>query len=158
MDCKPYNTESKDVTWETSSIRRWLNEEFIQAAFSIDEQKQIVKITNKNPNSSKYRTEGGKDTQDKIFLLSTNEAENYFASDETRACEPTAYVVAKDAYVDDENGNCQWWLRTPGFAQNRADFIFHDGAVSVNGNEVDDSFLGYNYVAVRPALWVNLES
>ena len=158
LDCKPYNTESKDVTWETSSIRRWLNEEFIQAAFSIDEQKQIVKITNKNPNSSKYRTEGGKDTQDKIFLLSTNEAENYFASDETRACEPTAYVVAKDAYVDDENGNCQWWLRTPGFAQNRADFIFHDGAVSVNGNEVDDSFLGYNYVAVRPALWVNLES
>ena len=60
--------------------------------------------------------------------------------------------------LDDENGNCQWWLRTPGFAQNRADFIFHDGAVSVNGNEVDDSFLGYNYVAVRPALWVNLES
>ena len=153
LDCKPYNTEGKDVTWEISSIRRWLNEEFMQAAFSKSEQKLIAEITVKNPNNNKFGTKGGKNTQDKIFLLSIAEAETYFASDEARACAPTAYAVANGAYQNYVTGNCWWWLRSPGYDQDNAAGVVDDGGVLAIGRSV-----GGDYCAVRPALWVNLES
>ena len=154
LDCKTYNKENRNVTWETSSIRRWLNEEFMQAAFSNNEKKQIVKITNKNPNNSKYGTKGGKNTQDKIFLLSIDEAEKYFASDETRVCAPTVYAVAKGVFKNYETGNCYWWLRSSGINQKYAATVRDGGGVCVSGELVDTA---YNDTAVRPALWVNLE-
>lgn len=153
LDCKPYNTERKNVTWETSYIRKWLNEEFMQAAFIGDEQKWIAEITLENPDNRKYRTKGGRKTQDKIFLLSIEEAEKYFALDEARACTPTNYAVANDAYENEETGNCGFWLRSPGYYQYNAAIVYYDGGVDASGFSVDADFS-----AVRPALWINLES
>ena len=34
LDIKRYNDSSEDVTWETCSLRRWLNGEFYNAAFN----------------------------------------------------------------------------------------------------------------------------
>ena len=153
LDRKPYNKKKEDVTWEKSSIRRWLNEEFMQAAFIGDEQKRIAEITLENPNNIEYGTKGGRKTQDKIFLLSIEEAEKYFASEETRACTPTNYAVGSGTFQEKETGNCYWWLRSSGFFQDNAAFIFADGEVNASGQDVDDYF-----TAVRPALWVNLES
>lgn len=152
LDCKPYNVKYEGVTWETSSIRRWLNEEFIQTAFTADEQKWIAEITVENPDNSKYGTKGGRNTQDKIFLFSIGEAEVYFASDEARACTPTAYAVANGAYQNEENGNCWWWLRSPGRYQYNAAFVNLVGGVYAFGNDVD-----HDNNAVRPALWVDIE-
>ena len=150
---KLYNEKNKGVTWETSSIRRWLNEEFMQAAFIGDEQKWIAEITLENPDNRKYRTKGGRKTQDKIFLLSIEEAEKYFASEEARACTPTNYAVANGAYEEEETGNCWWWLRSPGYGQIRAARVHSGGAVIAVGDFVD-----HDNNALRPALWVNLES
>jgi len=152
LDCKPYNVKYEGVTWETSSIRRWLNEEFMQTAFTADEQKWIAEITVENPDNSKYGTKGGRNTQDKIFLFSIGEAEVYFASDEARACTPTAYAVANGAYQNEENGNCWWWLRSPGRYQYNAAFVNLVGGVYAFGNDVD-----HDNNAVRPALWVDIE-
>ncbi len=152
LDCKPYNVEMEDVTWETSSIRRWLNGEFMQAAFTRDKQKWIVKITVENPDNSECGTKGGKNTKDKIFLLSIEEAEAYFASDETRVCTPTAYAVANGAYKNKVNGNCLWWLRSPGEYQTDVAGVGSDGGVYAY-----DCGVVTEYNAVRPALWVNLE-
>ena len=41
LDCKPYNTTQTDVTWETCSLRKWLNHEFLYAAFTAEERKRI---------------------------------------------------------------------------------------------------------------------
>lgn len=153
LDCKPYNEEYEDVTWKTSSIRRWLNGEFIRAAFTGDEQERIAEITVENSNNSEYRTKGGKNTKDKLFLLSIEEAEKYFTSDEARACIPTTYAVANGVYRYYRDTNCDWWLRTPGSSQNYAACVLCDGGVHTGGNYVaeDDG-------AVRPALWVDIEA
>ena len=70
IDRKPYNNELRDITWEECSLRQWLNYEFINQAFSKEEQNEIILTNISNPNNARYGTRGGNNTQDKIFLLS----------------------------------------------------------------------------------------
>lgn len=147
LDCQPYNTEYEDVTWETCTLRKWLNKDFYDAAFDEKHQKRIEKttvITNEYDNPVN-------DTKDNVFLLSINEAEKYFSSDEERQCQATAY--AKEQGAGEYNGNCWFWLRSPGDCGNYAACVGHDGGVGSSGRSVN-----YDRNAVRPALWVNLES
>jgi len=105
LDCKPYNTEDENVTWEISSIRKWLNAEFMQEVFNTVEKELITEIKVKNTDNKKYKTKGGKDTQDKIFLLSIEEAEKFFTSDKARACVPTGVCQVKCvSFLDFLNG------------------------------------------------------
>lgn len=151
LDCQPYNTEYEDVTWESCSLRNWLNSTFLNDAFSVDEKAMIqdTKVSaDKNP---EYDTDPGSATTDTVFLLSTNEAKQYFSSDEARKCAPTEYAVANRAYIN--SGNCWWWLRSPGHNQYRAAYVSYDGSVYYTGPGVH-----YDRDCVRPALWINLES
>lgn len=153
LDCQPYNTSNTDVTWETCPLRKWLNNNFINSAFTADEKAMIPTVTvsaDKNPN---YSTNPGNATQDQVFLLSITEAKKYFSSDSARQCKATEYAVAGGAYVNSDNGNCWWWLRSPGIYQNCAAYVFADGDVSGGGNRIDR-----DYNAVRPALWIDLNS
>ncbi len=150
LDGKQYDKEFEDATWETSSIRRWLNEEFMQAAFTSDEQKWIVEVTVENLANRKHKTKGDKNTQDKIFLLSIDEAEKYFALDEARGCTPTAYAVPQLCRGRDNRTNCCWWLRSCGNGYYSAAFVRDDGRVMAGGARVDICT-----IAVRPALWVD---
>ncbi len=152
LDCKPYNTEYTSVTWESCSLRKWLNNDFINAAFS-DEKKLIPTVTvsaDKNPG---YSTNPGNATQDQVFLLSITEANKYFSSDSARQCEPTDYAVANGAYINSDNGNCWWWLRSPGDDQSDAADVGGDGGVLEHGY-----YVFHSDAAVRPALWINLDS
>ena len=153
LDCQQYNTSYTDVTWETCTLRKWLNNDFLDAAFSADEKAMIPTVTvsaDKNPD---YSTNPGNATQDQVFLLSITGANKYFNSDSARQCEPTDYAVASGAYVNSSNGNCWWWLRSPGYNQNRAATVYGDGGVREDGRGV------YNASdAVRPALWIDLNS
>lgn len=139
LDCKPYNTKYTDVTWETCTLRKWLNEDFYNAAFSAEEQTKIVPMTLENEDNLNYGTKGGNDTEDRVWLLSINEVCDYFTSDKLytyftsdsmRDCYPTAYAVAQGAYT--YNGACFWWLRSPGrdsgFAACVRNFDFVDGS------------------------------
>ncbi len=79
LDAKPYNAEEGDATWEKCSLRSWLNGEFLQSAFSADEQTAILTTAVDNSNSqglhnSRWDEDGGNNTQDQIFLLSYAEA------------------------------------------------------------------------------------
>ena len=58
LDCKCYSNEHKDVTWETCDLRKWLNNDFYNQAFSGSEQGKILS-TNVINNNSKYKTKGG---------------------------------------------------------------------------------------------------
>ena len=103
----------------------------------------------KNPS---YSTDPGRNTTDKVFLLSITEANKYFGSDDARQCAGTAYCYAQGAYKNDKNGNCWWWLRSPGFHSFCAAIVGNDGDID-NGPGVN-----IDISAVRPALWINLDS
>ena len=152
LDCKQYNTSNTDVTWETCTLRKWLNNDFINAAFSSYEKAMIPTVTvsaDKNPD---YSTNPGNATQDQVFLLSITEANKYFNSNGARQCEPTDYTVANGTWESDSGFWC-WWLRSPGYHQGRAAYVNGGGNVRESG---DDVFLGNT--AVRPALWINLDA
>lgn len=153
LDCQRYNTSNTDVTWETCSLRKWLNGTFLSAAFNSEEQNSIISSTvtaDKNPS---YRISPGNNTTDKVFLLSITEVNKYFSSDSARQCSATAYAKAQGAYTNTGNGYCWWWLRSPGRNSNDAADVLHDGSVYDFGSDVNDSD-----DAVRPALWINLGS
>lgn len=152
LDCKPYNTSYTDVTWKTCTLRKWLNNDFLGSAFSADEKAMIHTVTvsaDKNPN---YNTNPGNATQDQVFLLSITEANKYFSSDSARQCKSTDYAVANGAWESD-SGNCWCWLRSPGYIQYNAAIVNIDGDVSEVGCYVSD-----DAYAVRPALWIDLNS
>ena len=152
LDCQPYNANKLPVTWETSSIREWLNSSFLNEAFSAEEQAKILLDTvsaDKNPG---YDTTTGNDTTDKLFLLSTLEAESYFSTEEERKCPLTEYAKAQGCYTSDPGNFCWWWLRSPGFNSYTAVHVNRDGSIFLSGDGVE-----YGNVAVRPAIWVNWE-
>lgn len=150
LDCQKYNSTNTAVTWETCSLRGWLNDAFLNDAFSTEEQSQIESVTVTADQNPKNSTPAGNDTTDKVFLLSIREVNKYFSSASASQCQGTAYCYAQGAYKA-SNGNCWWWLRSPGISSNLAADVNDDGYVDFYGN------FGYidNY-AVRPALWINL--
>ena len=68
----------------------------------------------------------------------------------TNFSEPTDYAIANGVIVDRSNGNCRWWLRSPGYAQSLAAYIGSTGGLGIDGDVVNDSN------AVRPVMWIDL--
>ena len=64
-----------------------------------------------NADNPRYGKSGGRDTEDRVFLLSLWEAEKYFEDDEDRRTFPTVYAIAQDVYVNSDLGTVWWWLR-----------------------------------------------
>lgn len=152
LDAKSYNEEWEDVTWETSDIRQWLNNEFYTAAFNKSEKAKIQTSLIKNEDNSEHGTSGGNDTEDKVFLLSEKEAETLFSNDDERIAKATEYAEKSGVYVNEEKA-AYWWLRSPGDSGDDAAEVIYSGWVYRDGNYVDDSSGG-----VRPALHLNLQS
>lgn len=150
LDCQRYNTSGTDVTWETCTLRGWLNGSFINSAFSAEEQKQILHTT-VTVDRSPYRTNPGNNTKDRVFLLSIAEAQKYFGSKSVRQCQGTVYCFAQGAYKVGD-GYCLWRLRSPGSSGCTA-YVYNDGSINEYGYPVDEGT-----IAVRPALWIDLGS
>lgn len=168
LDVQPYNSEKTDVTWETCTLRTWLNNTFFNKAFTSAEQATILTTMVYNfwtEGNTEWESGGGNTTQDRIFLLSYEEANQYLQvkyrqgiGDNNRASRvtPTEYALARGAYTQDyktpEGADAGWWwLRSPGREQRHAAIVNHNG------------FLFYNVVSstsglVRPVMWINIES
>ena len=159
LDCQQYNTSYTDVTWESCSLRKWMNGTFLNKAFNAEEQAQIQNTTVSADKNPEYNTNPGNATTDKVFLLSINEVEKYFNSDEARKCAPTAYAKAQGAYASynyktaSGAATCWWWLRSPGSYQDNAANVLDDGSVNYFGPDVN-----YDNGAVRPAMWIDLSA
>ncbi|MBD5543312.1 MAG: hypothetical protein HDR01_03440 [Lachnospiraceae bacterium] len=164
IDCKNYNETRKSVTWETSTIRNWLNNSFYATAFSSREQSAIAAQVVVNEDNPRYQTAGGNNTNDKVYLLSIGEVtkEEYgFCSDYSvysmsRRTKASDYANVRGTYVDSTgiySGNCWWWLRSPGDNSYIAAFVSISGCVRRYGDYV------YNVNdGVCPALHINLSS
>lgn len=154
IDCKPYHSSYGNTTWEECSLRRWLNDTFVNEAFTPEEQEKILTTNVTADANPDYDTDAGNDTEDKVFLLSIEEANRYFNNDSERRCIPTEYAKANGAftYKIDGTTNCFWWLRSQGGYSNKsASVVNSDGTVGKYGNAVDD-----NRDCVRPAMWISL--
>lgn len=167
LDAQPYNKDYTSVTWETCTLRKWLNGTFYNKAFSSAEQAAILTTNvdnSKNQCYSGWSTSGGNNTQDKVFLLSYAEANKYFgvtydnSSNTKSRVAPTAYAIAQEAWTSSSNKTADstdagwWWLRSPGSYQDCAALVYSDGSLF--------SFFSVNDASgsVRPALWVNIEA
>lgn len=134
LDCRQYNSSNTDVTWEECTLRKWLNDSFLNTAFGSKHQELIFSISV---------------SDNKVFLLSSCEVDKYYISNSARKCEPTKYAVTQGAYIN-KNGNCYWWL------QSSSDDQKYVAYVQPTGNVYKKS-TGYDFsVAVRPAMWIDL--
>ena len=182
LDDQKYHTKDEGVTWETSTVRSWLNgygagsnkqsvdysqKNFIGSAFTASEQAAIVNSSLDNADNITNGTSGGNNTTDKIFLLSesdvwnTDKAKSYgFVkggySDESRFCKGSTYAKAMGMWSStstDYAGNGEWWLRSPGYDS------YYAMDVSDGGWVYDYGYYVYHFNdGIRPALNLDLSS
>ena len=112
----PGASSYEDRAWGTSTLRRWLNVDFQESSFTEPEQIGIQRtyIDDSSVFARKHNETGETGSYDDLFLLSIDEANRYFASDEDRRAKP---LEDPDSYEDlwvDEDGYCSWWLRSSG--------------------------------------------
>ena len=138
LDAKRFDGSSNN--WANSEIRKWLNGEFYNKAFT-DQEKKSIKSSNLSDVG----------TTDNVFVLSKEEAEKYFANNNERLCKATDYAKNNGAYVWDQNGCSWWWLRSPRPLSCNDVLYVHD--VGFFGDY--DYFDNGNFL-VRPALSINL--
>lgn len=152
LDSKPYNEGWTSVTWEKCTLRKWLNEEFLNAAFSEEEQAKLETVTvtaNEIPRDI-ISSDPGNNTQDQVYLLSVAEANALFDGDDARKCQPTIYAEAHGAIVEGDGNSC-WWLRSPGRYWYDAAYVSNYGVVCRSGKDVND-----DSGAVRPVVVLRL--
>lgn len=160
-----YNIELSDVTWETCSLRKWLNTDFYDKAFTDSEKNSIQTVTIKNPDNPLRGTPGGNDTEDKVFCLSLEEAQLYFKDAEDRMAAPTKYAVKRGAKTNEDSKLANgmktgwWWLRTPASSSNRASDVDCYGNIDnvfIKGTDIDGNLVFDEDNCVRPSVWITL--
>lgn len=126
-----YDEKGGDVTWQNSSLRAFLNNEFLHEIFTDSMIQSILDTEVTVPDSKKYGTVGGNSTIDKIFLLNAKQFNQYsdILSNYLRTC----------------------WLINPGNSQSTAQFVSY-GTVMDYGYDVTDT-----NIHIRPALWVSVK-
>lgn len=170
LDVQYYNDKESATTWERSGIRKWLNNEFVKNAFTALERNVIPVTEVVNEDNSLFDTEGGRDTEDQLYLLSVTEALNPdygFSEDDgnsaTREALNTSYAAAGGEIGKKEMSSTgsadQWWLRSPGYKGDYAAYVYEYGNVYMDGSSLydkeEEAFVGK---AVRPVMHLNLET
>ena len=130
--------------WATSLVRKWLNEEFLQTAFSDWEREMIAAVNLKN-------TYPCPTTTDMVFLLSAEETNDYMPSLQSRRCVLAKY---KDAIGID--ALCTWWLRSPG--KTDGSITTKVAYVSKDGELINKGTLYTTGCGIRPAVWIDLDA
>lgn len=146
LDKQKYNKRLKKVTWEKSTLRKWLNKKFMNRAFSSSEQKAIRTTKVINEDNYYYKTDGGNDTLDKIYLLSLSETDE---EKEYGFTDSYGMTIKYSNYADLDDYQ-YWWLRTPGEKNISAAAVDMFGEAYVGGGESDME------LGIRPVLHLNL--
>jgi len=133
------------VTWENSSLRKYLNEDFYNT-FNTKEQSKIILMPISNYTNPWFGTSCGGETQDNIFLLSVDCVVKYFGdSKQLRNKNENSKYYINDHFNDsrkavDTNGIASyWWLRTSGNLPELAVFVTADGRIAMSGDFVNRS-------------------
>ena len=150
--------------WADSSLREWLNGDFLNAAFDSGAQSHIKNTSLVTPSSNSSVYDAGP-TTDKIFVLSKDDVLNtaygfISGTDGVESANRTAfgtdYAKCQGLLVEDSPGDyfsgASWWrLRSPYLSYGAGD-VGHDGHVN------DYIETDYTDEGVRPAVKINLQS
>ena len=151
-----YNDSSSTVyanNYAESSIRKWLNEDFINTAFSQEQQGLIIETTIDNTaRSSEYSCEN---TTDAVFLPSyedvLNPAYGFSSSDRIsdvqRVASGSDYAKCQGLKVNASASD--WRLRSAGSGSSFDCRVYDTGEVANNFDDID-----YTNVGIRPALCI----
>ena len=155
-----YSDSEFASNWEKSSLRKWLNEDFYNTAFSTTEKKSILttKVVNDSPifTSQKY----GGDTNDKMFLLSKMQVTNAYygfndradSKDFEKRMQGTAYAKCQGLEIM-SYGYSNWLLRTPdGTNGNAVASVYITGTVDINCT------VGFTGRGIVPAMKLDFKS
>lgn len=160
LEMQKYNETPDSIQWVNCSLRKFLNETFYDC-FTDEEKIRIVETRLPSSNNPWFGTDGGKYTNDKIFVMSIEEIVAYFGdSGQIRQKNRNTKYFISDGYnvvrkaVTIEGSPSSWWLRTPGNLRYFTSIVMPDGRISVCGDFVNRS--GITAVGVRPALWITL--
>ncbi len=153
LEGMPFHADGGTVVWKDSSLRGWLNNEFLRAAFSEGEKALIRTGTLSNPLNESYGTGDTAATNDAVFLLSNAEYQKYFRSEANARASLTAYAEQQGAEIIKDNGGSWWWLRTSGKNLSYAAYVSSGGSMSEDG-----SWISYEKAGVRPSLWADLSA
>ncbi|MBR2788981.1 MAG: hypothetical protein IKD94_07435 [Erysipelotrichaceae bacterium] len=150
-DCAPYNRVSEAVNWQDSYLRKFLNDEFYDHAFSEKEKEAIIeKQIENNPNRS-YGTDCGNTTSDKVFVLSGEEVYQDIRAtrhgfypytgvdDPAKRFKPTMYAMTRGTWyspVEAYRGNGFWFMRTNGYSESSVTYICDMGYIYEHGTDV----------------------
>ncbi|MBR1554692.1 MAG: hypothetical protein IJ644_04780 [Oscillospiraceae bacterium] len=159
LDAKRMSADCIYTSWGRSSLRQWLNQEFLQKAFSPEEQERILLSDLFTPDCVGYETYSQNYTKDKIFLLSEEELYRYLPNHGDRTAPAEVHAMAYSQDLKDfmsllplyqERQNCWWWLRSFGDEPNNFGVVWSDGSVFAFGH-----YANYER-GIRPALYLAL--
>ena len=121
--------------WKSSSVRKWLNKNFLNSAFSEKEKTAILDTALEDVG-----------TTDKVFLLSCKEAETLF--DGRESLKDTSMTDLCKEHVP---RLFAWWLRSPD--------EFSDSCAGAIGSHGWEFFITVRAClnGVRPVIWVDLD-
>lgn len=152
----PFNKKSDRTAWAACSLRQWLNNDFLMAAFTKEERDAIQTTAVQDTAEHTYyewNTKGrlSGTTMDKVFCLSFLEVRTLLTN-RTIWCQPTATVSKSKNKIrvatgSDGNAYCAYWLRTSAY-KNNAGVVWYDGNFTT-------AYEHYHRLCVRPALWVD---
>lgn len=171
LDCRQYNEEQMGVTWERCTLRSWLNgygedqnglkrnyseDNFLNNAFTETERDAIMTVTVENTQNPIYYTDGGNNTEDRVYLLSYDElndpAYGFETSEntDTRKAEATQYAK-RGGGIQSPNVavSTVYWTRSPGVREDCTCAVI--GGVFVYPYKAT-----YTQMLVRPVLHLNL--
>ena len=149
IELKPFNDERlKRTSWAECSLRKWLNEDFFNEAFTQDEREKICTVKNKNLDNDTGVgiVEGGRSTEDKIFLISKEE----FSKLDYEVALGISTPYASNKGLTSVGSKYEWWWTRSVSFSSRACIMY-----SVNGDCTAGGSAHTETVGVRPVMWVN---
>jgi len=150
LDCKQYNPDPGANIWVSATLRQWLNNEFLNSAFSASEKAKLLDTPTLDDKNIPFMVDYYGAT-DKVFCLSAEELSTLFEVNKRHTgdrdwfninliAEPTPYAISQGAadlvveqsdydYIEKAGypksvigkRGTWWWLRRPGY-----DFITED--------------------------------
>lgn len=145
LDCRPYNTTKKMVGWRNCTLRQWLNNTFIDEAFSEDEKKALIRV--RDISFDLERKIDYSVTDDKVSILTYEEI---YAWDTRQygkynMASPTEYARANGAKTEPH----YFWLKNT----NSDETVVGGGYGTISAGTTKD--VNSEGVGVRIVIWID---
>lgn len=123
-----YNIRRKNVNWDSSTLRSWLNDQFIEEAFAPEERELLKSQRIGNQRQTILGMRGGISTEDRIYLLSQEEVNKFFPTTEMKRAKASPNLKRSRSDVN-SYGYASWWLRSSSLLPMRALYVTPDGLI-----------------------------